>query len=292
MKETRPNGGAAPAAHPTLIESDYAARLVGLVDRIRHAARHVITALPQLTRADGLRLDVDDGRQTTRLMGQVRSEVVSSSSDVALARLADDFARRTAAHHRTEVLRQLEDAKWVNISLLDRRIPGAITQFVHENVALIRKLQGAAVDHLETLIHRGIASGMGAEELGAAITARFGISERHARFIARDQINKLDSKVQELRHAELGITRFVWWSMQDSLVRPRHRRLHGTTFDYSDPPPDGLPGMPVGCRCRQAPVLDRQVDEAAPEVDHEAWMVGQRAAQDRAHAALEATLRR
>lgn len=274
-----------PAAHPTLIESDYAHRLVAIVGRIRHAARHVVEALPRLLRSDGTRADADDGRQTSRLIQAMRAEAAGATSDVAVGQMAAEYARRTAVHQRAELQRQLEDARWVNISIMDRRLPGAISQFIHENVALVRRLQGDALGHLEALIYRGLASGMDAEELGGAIADRLGIAERHARLIARDQIQKLDSKVTELRHAELGIRSFVWWSMQDDRVRPRHRSLHGKTFAYSDPPADGLPGQPVGCRCRQAPVLDQQVD-----VDHGAAVDQQRAAHDAARAALEQSL--
>lgn len=279
-----------PASPPTLIESDYAAKLVGFVDRIQHATQRVVQALPDLLRADGLRTDADDGRKVHRLMSHVRTEVMASTNDTAIAGLAAHYAKRTADHHRIEFAQQLEDAKWVNIAMLDRRIPGAVSQFVHENVALIRKLQGATLDHLETLLYRGISSGMGVEELGLTISERFGISERHARFIARDQIQKLDSKVTELRHFEMGITQYDWWTMLDPKVRKTHRPRHAKRFLYSDPPSGGHPGTEAGCRCRQVPFLDQSAAEQTAQADHEVWLAEQRAAQDRGRAALQAAL--
>jgi len=158
---------------------------------------------------------------------------------------------------------------------MDPRVTPVIRQFIHENVALIRKLRGATLDHLETLIHRAIASGASPDDIGQQIEKRFGISERHARFIARDQVQKIDSAVTELRHIELGIREFDWWTMRDHKVRPAHKARHGVRYSYLERP-DFLPGQEIACRCRQKPVFDSMLmDVAAAQSAEQAARTGQ-----------------
>lgn len=236
---------------PIRIEEDYAHRIVGLVNHWKHAAQQLTSALPVLLRRDAA------GDDAHRIMGRIRGATTHTSNDTALASLASDYGGRVAGFQKQDVLRQARAALGVDLALHDPRLAGALSQFVHENVVLIRNLHGGTLDKLEALIHRGISTGMSHEEIGELISKRFGIAERGARFIARDQVARLNSKVTELRHAELGIREFDWWSMQDGRVRRLHRAHHGRRFAYHDPPSIGLPGNTSdgpACRCGQRPV--------------------------------------
>jgi len=44
-------------------------------------------------------------------------------------------------------------------------------------------------------------------------------------------------------------------------VRPRHQELDGKEFDYDNPPAEGLPGQPVGCRCFAESVIPDELVE-------------------------------
>lgn len=241
---------------PTLIEADYAHRIVGLVRRWQHAARHVVQALSQIL---GARQDAGDVELANRLMAKVLSEVDHVTNDTALAGLARDFGQRVANHHKVDLVRQARAALGIEVFIRDQRLAGALQQFVYENVTLIRKLQTSTLGALEALIYRGIGTGMTVADLGDQIAHRFDIGERHARFIARDQVSRVYSNMCELRHAELGVTRFQWWTMEDGHVRKLHRLLHAKEFAYSDPPAIGLPGNTRDgpcCRCFQRPVWE------------------------------------
>jgi hypothetical protein len=101
------------------------------------------------------------------------------------------------------------------------------------------------------------------------------ITEDHARFIARDQIHKVKSKVEEAQHREVGGRKYIWRTMRDQRVvgapggmypaptDSEGRRIHGNhyeregkVFAWDDPPPDGHPGQACGCRCYAEPVID------------------------------------
>ena len=259
---------------PLLIESDYAGRLVGIIDRMRSASGRLVTALPALLRTDAatLRLDDSKAQRARRTVEHVREEIGQAFNPTQFEALADSFGQRVSAHQRAELVRQGRAALGVDVVLLDPKVPTVIDGFVHENVALIKSLQGRTLDQLEALITRAVSSGTRAEVVAAEIAERFDIAERHARLIARDQIARLNSQIAMTRHAELGISRFYWRSMRDPRVRPQHQVLdNDQPYSYAEPPAEGFPGncrtrAGIGCRCYPDPVFDdllAAADEAA-----------------------------
>jgi len=84
-------------------------------------------------------------------------------------------------------------------------------------------------------------------------------AENHARFIAHDQINKLNGRLNQTRQEAAGITSFIWRTQQDDRVRPSHEEIEGQQFKWAEGAPGiGLPGEPYNCRCSAAPVIDKE----------------------------------
>lgn len=248
---------------PLLIESDYAARLVAIVDRMREASRHLVADLPLILRTDsaGWRLDDHPGRRARRTMERVRAEVDQTTNATALEGLAEGFARRVSTHQRDQIARQARAGLGVDVAFRDPRLAEIVPGFVHENVSLITSLQGRTLDGIETLITRAVASGTRADAVAAEIEARWGIAERHARLIARDQIGKLNSQITTERHLELGLTVYRWRSMRDPKVRPEHKIRDGQTYAYNGPgAAPTRPGLEICCRCLEEPVFDSILD--------------------------------
>lgn len=82
-------------------------------------------------------------------------------------------------------------------------------------------------------------------------------TEKHARLVAHDQINKLNADLNQTRQRAAGVTKYVWTTQGDSRVRPAHRALNGQVFDWQNPPAVGPPGTPINCRCFAVPVVDK-----------------------------------
>jgi SPP1 gp7 family putative phage head morphogenesis protein len=242
------------ARPPTLIESDYASALVGLVRGLREQSAPILDSLPAILRADGLRLDDGSrGRKIRRLIDSIRGRLATSTT--MIEGLAARYARQTSAHQRAELMRQGRAALGIDLVIHDPHIASVIDSFVHENVALIDDLRGRAMSDMEMAITRAVATGTRAEQLGLEIAARFGLAEQRARRIARDQIGRLNGQISRSRHLELGIKSFIWQSMRDPRVRPEHRHLDGKEFEYARPPSEGIPGHPIMCRCVPKPVF-------------------------------------
>lgn len=102
---------------------------------------------------------------------------------------------------------------------------------------------------------------------GGSLTQRLqqigGITKRRAAFIARDQTAKLTGTLNETRATSNGMDEYIWRNSRDNRVvgnpagkYPKGNKAHGNhwdregrTYSYNDPPSDGNPGVPIGCRC-------------------------------------------
>lgn len=117
------------------------------------------------------------------------------------------------------------------------------------NVGLIKGLADDVAKRVQTAVTSAVLNGTPARALAAEITRQFGIADRRAQLIARDQISKLTSDLNRQRHQQAGITEYVYRTAHDERVRALHREHDGKTFRWDKPPSDGHPGTAVNCRC-------------------------------------------
>jgi SPP1 gp7 family putative phage head morphogenesis protein len=255
----KPRGVVAAPRWPRAVERDYAADLVEIVRSLRARADSVMAGLPDLVRRrDSVR--TDEVRKAAQVIAKVREANTAQQAE----RASQAAGKATAEVNRKELARQTAGRLGVDLTplLRDPKMAALIEGFVVENVTLIKSLGNRSIDELEKLITRAYVDGTRAEDLAAQISERWGIAERHARLIARDQIGKLNGQVTAARHAELGITRYEWLSMRDGRVRPRHKTRHGKVYSYAgkDAAPSN-PGQDVACRCVGKPLLQDIEDE-------------------------------
>lgn len=126
-----------------------------------------------------------------------------------------------------------------------------------ENTNLIQTMRQRYINQLQGDVFRLINQGSGISDLSHAISNRTGMALRHADLIATDQTGKILSQVDAYRNQQSGSTKYIWRSMEDGRVRPKHRELDGKVFKYDDPNGGDngmLPGQPIRCRCYQDPV--------------------------------------
>ena len=168
----------------------------------------------------------------------------------------DDLARRARQVERVATARVVREL--VTLGAKDREwlaLDDAQAAFVAENVRLITSLSDQVVAQVEGTITASLSEGRTVRELQAALDERFAMGQRRALLIARDQVGTYNAQVTRTRHQELGVDRFIWSTAGDSNVRGAHAALEGERFRYDEPPTEGLPGVPIGCRCTAIPVV-------------------------------------
>lgn len=108
-----------------------------------------------------------------------------------------------------------------------------------------------------------VLSGGRAQGLVKAIQDNYGVSQRKAQFLARQETALLMSKFQETRYKDIGITRYRWSDSHDQRVRHDHHLLQGKIFSWDNPPVTNRrtgarnhPGQDYNCRCVAVPLVE------------------------------------
>jgi len=131
--------------------------------------------------------------------------------------------------------------------------------FTHNNVSLIKNLTEEQTRDIEQAVFRGVQSGSSAAQIRADIAGIVQASKSRAKLIARDQVNKFNGRLSELRQTAMGVEKYTWRTSDDERVRPDHQRLDDTVFSWDAPPVTvttgkragerNHPGGDINCRC-------------------------------------------
>lgn len=118
-----------------------------------------------------------------------------------------------------------------------------------------------SIQRLRERVSANAFSGYRASNLVDEIIADYGVSERKAKFLARQETSLILSTFREGRYKEVGIEQYQWSTAKDNRVRETHKHLHGKIFSWDSPPiidnlgHRGHPSEAFGCRCVAKPVL-------------------------------------
>ena len=187
----------------------------------------------------GLRLEAFTRKLLKNLDAQFRESIeIAATEQKAIEFVATppDFTEGTVADVR---------------EMLTENLTLSIKDFTEEETLKIRELA-----------EENWVAGGRVNRLKEIIEERFGVSERKARFLARQETSMIASEFARARAQEIGSTEYVWFTRHDDRVRPEHQARNGKTFQWDDPPYDSdihehvNPGMAYGCRCAARAVLN------------------------------------
>jgi len=146
--------------------------------------------------------------------------------------------------------KQLRASFGVNVFNREPFVNSALNSFTIENVALITNMETTALNQFSSVVQKGLRTGESSKAIAKSIQKRIDVSKSRAKFIARDQVAKLNGQLTGLRQTNLGVTTYVWRTSQDERVRPTHRAHNGRKYKWDSPPSNtGAPGQDYQCRC-------------------------------------------
>ena len=248
--------------YPTRIEQSYYLALKTIMQRVRRAFDPLFAALPEILRASAnARADANESDQVSALVDQVEKTISTVVNQKDIAELAERYARTTAGYQKEQLAKQTKSALGVDVLIQDRTLAKRIEGFAAENAALIKGLSQEIVSAIEKAALRAVQDGTLYSDLQKEIADRFDVGDSRARLIARDQIGKLYGQVNAARQKELGISKFIWRTVNDGRVRDEHAEREGEEYSYDDPPDGELPGEPIQCRCSAEPVFTDILNE-------------------------------
>lgn len=139
--------------------------------------------------------------------------------------------------------------------------------WAEDNYDLITSNAKNYVSKINTLTEQAIVNGLSPSKLKAEIKkATEGLSDKHCKLLARDQMGKLNGQITQSQMQEIGLDLYVWSTAYDDRVRDSHALMEGLLCTWSDASicsydngktwvdrPSGAvtlhPGQDIQCRC-------------------------------------------
>jgi SPP1 gp7 family putative phage head morphogenesis protein len=176
-------------------------------------------------------------------------------------------------HQRAQFTRQLRQSIGVNVIGSEKKVKPTLERFAKENSKLIKSIKTDYIKQVEQVVTQAVVSGERAETLEKKIRERGKVSDKRAKLIARDQVGKLTGQLDKVRQQGLGLTGYIWQTVNDNRVRELHEDRQGKHFNWDDPPSktpdDGPPGEPINCRCYAEPDVESLLQQAESVIEDE-----------------------
>ena len=176
--------------------------------------------------------------------------------------IATKFAVSGMKHTDAAFKSALKDAGWTVDFKVTPVMRDAMNATIQENVALIRSIPEQYFLEVEGIVMRGFTAGRDLSYISQELQHRYGVTERRAALIARDQSNKLNATVTQARRVDLGLFEAQWLhSGAGKHPRPSHLKAgkDKLKFDIRQGAYlDGkwvLPGQEINCRCSSKTIL-------------------------------------
>lgn len=270
------------AREPRGIQLQYTRALLQIVREWNNAIETIlIPALPALVAAQVAGLpDARQDAPADDIEAQLEALALEFNNRVSDPRLrvtTEQVASQVSDFNRREFSRVVTAGLGVDPLGAQPALANQTAAFVTDNVRLIKSIAEDQLADVQNIVFRGARRNVSVSEITRQIRERSGISERNAKRIARDQVQKLNGELEQSRQQEIGVTRYIWKTSVDEKVRgskkgtvfgpgsgaTQHAKLHNTVQRWDKPPivnertgETGHPGEPIECRCRAEPVLD------------------------------------
>lgn len=171
-------------------------------------------------------------------------------------KLADWFAKSTLTRSDTVLRQELRKGGFTVKFQTTKAMRDAYDAVIDENVGLIKSVATQHLDGVRGDLMRAVQGGYRTGRLAQDIEKRTGVTQRRARFIARDQTAKAQATLNATRMIEVGQYKAVWLhSAGGKTPRPEHVAFSGKEFDlrvghdFGDGLGPVLPGVAINCRC-------------------------------------------
>lgn len=181
------------------------------------------------------------------------------------------FSREAFSHADRSLASSLRQAGFTVQFRMTKAAQDTLTATIAEQVNLIKSIPSEYLTQVQGIVMRGAQLGRDLHHVSEALQKQFGVTERRAALIARDQNNKATATITRARQAELGITEAIWLhSHGGRQPRPSHVANDGKRYNIAtgwfDPDEKAWcwPGTLINCRCVSRSIIP-ELDKGATE---------------------------
>lgn len=230
-------------------EQEYLKAVRSLLRELAREAREGVIPLAVAEIAANRSMYRDADRSWFQRLYIISGRMVEAAEELVLRILRLESQRHTA-----RFIQAARRALGVDLTAVVRQedLEDLLRDAALKNAHLIKGLADDTVKRVSQVVMNAVLNGQSAKNLRSDITRQFGISDRRATLIARNEIASFNADMNRLRHLQAGVTTYRWATSADERVRPLHRALDGKVYEYGKPTDaeNGLPpGKPINCRC-------------------------------------------
>lgn len=143
-------------------------------------------------------------------------------------RLASNFVRSTLSFAERTQKRTLGIEVFQNSQQLTDYLSAATIQ----NVKLIESIPQRYIENVSNTVLTGMRTGVRPEVIAKQLRDDYGVTQRRAKFIARDQAAKINGEIQKQRQIDAGYEYFKWIDSHDARVRHGHKEIANADVGY------------------------------------------------------------
>jgi SPP1 gp7 family putative phage head morphogenesis protein len=174
----------------------------------------------------------------------------------------DNTLEKVFADINTQFKETVEDEIGINVSFTQSQIEFLSKEYTDNLKLDIKNFSQEQTQILRQKAEDIVLSGTRAKDFAKIIEERFDVSQKKAKFLAKQEISLLTSKYKQVKYNKAGISKYKW-SISNVRTRPDHEALNGKIFSYDDPPITNIktgarnnPGEDYGCNCVAIPVIE------------------------------------
>lgn len=205
--------------------------------------------------------DALPAHELQREMRKLRRRWQKNINDSA-PELAKWFATSVEKRSTAALKKTLRDGGFSVKFTMTRAQSDILNATVNANVSLIKSIPQKYLNQVEGAVMRSVQQGGDLSKLTKGIRKEYGVTQRRAELIARDQNNKATSAMNKARRIELGLIEAIWLhSHAGKKPRPTHVAMNGKKFDIRKGMYDShekryvQPMELINCRCKSKPVV-------------------------------------
>jgi uncharacterized protein with gpF-like domain len=179
--------------------------------------------------------------------------------------LAEKFAKRAGATTDDAVEAAMRAAGMRVKFQASKAQRDQIAATIHDNVSLIRTIPEKYFGDVEGAVYRSVTAGRDLGGLTDELQKTYGITQRRARNIARQQNNSASASLNRTRQLDLGIEEAEWVhggggkiDRASHVKAGRDKVIYNVALGWLDPATGKRiwPGSEIGCRCRSRSVIN------------------------------------
>lgn len=248
LKPIHPNKG---------IEMAYRRKLRALVEKMKKSVEYWVGARYR----ENLSFIAQDGavNDLQKELSELSRQWLSNFNDGA-DELSKWFAKKTKSYTDGSMQKILKDSGFTVDFVMNKSMRTVYQSVIGENVGLIKSIPEKYLGDVQGLVMRSVSLGRDLEYLTKSLKKSYGITDRRAKLIARDQNNKATAVMTKQRQEDMGLTQAIWrHSRAGKHPRPEHVHADGKKYDIGK----GMylegewvwPGIPINCRCISVPII-------------------------------------